>query len=155
VKSEARLAAAVRILTGILFIASGYGKLTGAFVRGGFLKSAQQMAREGWPFWGSFLRSVVLPHPAVFAWIVAIGEFTLGVLLLIGLLTRAAAVGGVLLLFSILLGQSYVPGSSWPGWITAGLTTKFSVLLLMAIAAAGYGAWGLDGRRRGVRPGFR
>ena len=154
-KSEARLAAVVRILTGILFIASGYGKLTGSFVRDGFVKSAQQMAREGWPFWGSFLRSVVLPHPSVFAWIVAIGEFTLGVFLLIGLLTRAAAVGGVLLLFSILLGQSYVPGSRWPEWITAGLTTKFAVLLLLAIAAAGHGAWGLDGRRRRVRLGFR
>ena len=155
VKSQARLAAVVRILTGALFTASGYGKVTGSFVHGAFLKSAQEMAREGWPFWGSFLRSVVLPHASVFGWVVAIAEFALGVLLLIGFLTRVAVLGGVLLLFSILLGQSYVPGSSWLGWITAGLTTKFAILLLLAIAAAGYGAWGLDGRRKKVRPGFR
>ncbi len=129
----------------MLFIASGFGKATGPFVRGGFAKSAEQLARDGWPFWGSFLKSVVLPHAEIFGWIVAVGELAVGIGLLLGFLTRIAAVCGALLLVSILLGQSYVPGSTWDHWITAGLTTKFALLLLLLIAAVGYAAWGLDG----------
>ena|SRR5215470_16228314 len=141
----ARLAALVRMLTGVIFIASGYGKATGPFVKGGFAKSAEQLARDGWPFWSAFLKSTVLPHAEVFGWIVALGELAVGIGLLLGFLTRIAAVCGALLLLTILLGQSYVPGSTWDHWITAGLTTKFALLLLLLIAAIGYAAWGLDG----------
>jgi uncharacterized membrane protein YphA (DoxX/SURF4 family) len=151
-----RLTALVRIATGVLFFAEGFGKITGKFVRGAFAQDAQEMARKAWPLWGSFLRSVVVPHSGAFAWVVALGELLLGVALILGFLTRIAAAAGVLLLLAILLGQSYVPGADWMGWITAGLTTKFAILLLLSLAASGYGAWGLDGRRRGkVRPGFR
>jgi uncharacterized membrane protein YphA (DoxX/SURF4 family) len=141
----ARLAAVVRILAGVIFIAMGYSKVTGPFVREGFAKSAEQLAREGWPFWGSFLKSFVLPRAEIFGWIVGLGELAVGIGLLLGFLTRIAAVSGALLLVSILLGQSYVPGSTWDHWITAGLTTKFALLLLLLIAAVGYAAWGLDG----------
>jgi thiosulfate dehydrogenase (quinone) large subunit len=151
-----RLAALVRILTGILFVAEGYGKVSGRFVRGGFAGSAAAMRAEAWPFWRSFLTSVVLPHAAAFSWVIALGELALGIALLLGLWTRIAASAGALLMLTILLGQSYVSGSAWAGWITAGLTTKFALLLLLLVASVGYGAWGLDGRRRAkVRPGFR
>lgn len=144
-KAGARLAAVVRILTGVLFIALGFGKVTGPFVRGGFAKSAEQLAREGWPFWGSFLKSFVLPRAEVFGWIVGLGELAVGIGLLLGFLTRIAAVSGALLLVAILLGQSYVPGATWDHWITAALPTKLGLLLLLLIAAVGYAAWGLDG----------
>jgi len=151
-----RLTALVRMATGLLFLAEGFGKVTGKFVHGAFAQDAQEMSRKSWPLWGSFLRSVVVPHTSLFAWVVALGELLLGVALLLGVLTRIAAAAGVLLLLSIVLGQSYVPGADWVGWITAGLTTKFAILLLLSLAASGHGAWGLDGRRRGkVRPGFR
>ena len=150
-----RLTALVRIATGVLFIAEGFGKAVGPFVRGAFAKDAEEMARKAWPFWGSFLRLIVVPHASLFAWVVALGELLLGIALLLGLLTRIAAPAGVILLLTILLGQSYVPGAGWVGWITAGLVTKFAILLLLSLAASGYGAWGLDGRRRKVRPGFR
>ena len=136
-------------------MAEGFGKATGKFVQGGFAKSASGMTAESWPFWKSFLNSVVIPHASLFAWFVAFGELAVGIGLLLGFLTRWAAAGGVLLLLTILLGQTYVPGSSWTGWVTAGLTTKFAILLLLLIAAVGYGAWGVDGRRRRIRPGFR
>jgi uncharacterized membrane protein YphA (DoxX/SURF4 family) len=153
---DTRLAGLVRIATGALFVAEGYGKATGPFVHGAFAKSAESMAREAWPFWRSFLRSVVLPHAQTFGWVVAIGELALGIALLLGFWTRPAAAAGVLLLLTILLGQTYMPGSGWVDWVTAGLTTKFAILLLLSIAAAGYGAWGLDSLRRGkVRMGFR
>ena len=48
---------------------------------------------------------------------------------------------------AILLGQSYVPGAKWDRWITAGLTTKFALLLLLLILASNAGrVWGIDGR---------
>jgi uncharacterized membrane protein YphA (DoxX/SURF4 family) len=154
-RGQLRLAALVRIATGVLFIAEGFGKITGKFVQGGFAKSAATMESESWPFWRAFLASVVVPHASLFAWVVAIGELLLGIGLLLGLFTRWAAAAGVMLLLTILLGQTYAPGASWTGWVTAGLTTKFGMLLLLLIAAVGYGAWGVDGRRKKIRPGFR
>ena len=52
-------------------------------------------------------------------------------------------------MLTILLGQSYPGRGSDAGikWITAGLTTKFAMLLLLLLAAADAGrVWGLDAR---------
>jgi thiosulfate dehydrogenase (quinone) large subunit len=146
---EARIAAAVRIATGLIFIAGGAGKLPGHFLHGGFAASARDMARESWPFWRDFLEWAVIPHAGIFGRVVALGELALGVSLLVGLAVRAAAACGAVLMAAILLGQANVPGATWDRWITAGLTTKFALLLLVLLFAADAGQrWGLDGRRR-------
>jgi uncharacterized membrane protein YphA (DoxX/SURF4 family) len=145
-----RLTAVVRILTGILFIAEGLSKLTGDFVRGGFAKEVGQIAAHSLPFWKHFLETVVVPRAEIFGWVIALGELAVGIGLLLGLLTRVAAWGGALLMLSILLGQAKPgAGASWDDWITAGLTTKFALLLLVLLGAVDAGRiWGLDGRRR-------
>src|SRR5450759_4157595 len=144
---EARLAAAVRIATGALFVAEGAGKLAGGFVHGGFASSVEEMVRASWPFWKSILRSMVLPHAGVFGWVFAFAELAVGIGLLLGFAARAAAAGGAALMVAILLGQSYVPGAKGDKWITAGLTTKFALLLLLLILASNAGrVWGIDGR---------
>ena len=146
---EGRLAAGVRIATGAIFVAEGAGKVTGDFVRGGFAQSAGDMARESWPFWRSFLESVVVPRAGVCGWVFAVSELAVGIGLFLGLATRAAAAGGAALMIAILLGQSYVPGGNWEKWITAGLTTKFALLLFLLLLSANAGrVWGLDGRLR-------
>jgi uncharacterized membrane protein YphA (DoxX/SURF4 family) len=149
--SGARLAAAVRIVTGALFAALGAAKLQGDFVHG-FARSVEEMAREAWPFWKSFLLSAVVPRAAVFGWAVAAGELAIGIGLFLGLATRLAAGAGAALMIGILLCQSYVPGASWDKWVTAGLPTKFALLLFLLLLATNAGrVWGLDGRwnRRG------
>lgn len=150
-----RIAALVRIATGAIFVAEAYAKITGEFVRGGFARQAGEIAAKAWPFWGRFLHGFVIPNASSVAWVVALGELAVGLGLLAGLWTRAASAGGVLLVLSFLLGQSYVAGGSWDRWVTAGLPSKFAVLLLILIGAADAGkVWGMDASRRG-RKGIR
>lgn len=145
--------ALARILTGIIFVAEGVSKIRGEFVRGGFADSVREIAERAWPFWASFLRSTVLPHAAAFGWFFAIAELALGIALVLGLLTRIAAIGGMLLMVLILLGQTHVTKGGWEAWVTAGLTAKFALLLLWLLFLEDAGrAWGLDARlRRGPR----
>ena len=141
--------AIARILTGVIFIAEGAAKIGGEFVRGGFANSVRETAAEAWPMWGSFLRSVVLPNAGAFGWFFAVAELALGIGLVLGFLTRVAAVGGILLMVILLLGQTHVPGAGWEKWVTAGLTTKFALLLLWLVYLADAGrVWALDASLR-------
>jgi uncharacterized membrane protein YphA (DoxX/SURF4 family) len=149
----ARAASVVRIATGVLFIAEGYSKAAGPFVRGGYAERARETAAKAWPVWAGFLRDVVLSNAPSVAWLIAAGELAVGIGLVLGLWTRAACAGGALLVSTFLLGQFYAPGGSWADWIIAGLTSKFALLLLVLLGLVDAGkTWGLDGRvRRGKR----
>lgn len=149
-----RTAAIVRILTGAMLIALGWGKAAGDFVKTGFAESTRSMAAETWPFWRHFLEKVVLPQAGLFAWLVVAGELAVGIGLVLGLFTRIAAAGGALLMLSVLLGTARpASGAEWHEWITAGLTVKFCLLLLVLILATDPGrVWGLDGRMGRRKP---
>jgi thiosulfate dehydrogenase [quinone] large subunit len=153
----AHAVAIVRVLTGVIFVAEGWGKIAGEFVRGGFAESVRKTAADGaWPFWSSFLRSVVLPNASAFAWFFAAAELALGIALVLGLLTRAAAVGGILLMVILLLGQTNVGRADWTRWVTAGLTSKFALLLLWLLLLTDAGrAFSLDARLRERKRSFR
>jgi thiosulfate dehydrogenase (quinone) large subunit len=142
--------AIIRIATGVIFFAEGFSKITGDFVRGGFAQSAREMAAgKAWPFWSAFLKSIVIPNATGFGWFFALAELVLGVTLIFGFLTRAAAVGGILLMVILLLGQTDVRKGGWAEWVTAGLPTKFALLLLWLIFLADAGrVWGIDARVR-------
>ena len=144
-----RGAAIVRILTGVLFVAEGLSKITGDFVRGGFAEPARRMAAATFPFWKRFLESAVLPHATLFAWLVALGELAIGVALIAGFLTRAAAAAGALLMLTIVLGAARPEaGAAWDDWITEGLTPKLALLLFVLLAFTNSAAvWSLDARR--------
>jgi len=151
----ARAVAIVRIATGVIFFAEGFSKITGEFVRGGFAESAREMAAgKAWPFWSHFLRAVVIPNASGFGWFFALAELALGVALVLGVLTRAAAIGGILLMVILLLGQTDLGKGGWAQWVTAGLPTKFALLLLWLLFLADAGrTWGIDARfRRRPRP---
>lgn len=142
--------AIVRMLTGVLFVAEGAAKIAGDFVRGGFAEEVRETAAgRAWPFWASFLDSVVLQNATAFGWFFALAELALGVALVLGLLTRVAAVCGMALMVILMLGLTYVPGRSWDQWVTSGLNAKFAFLLLWLLFLTDAGrVWGIDGRLR-------
>jgi len=144
-----RAAAIVRILTGVLFVAEGLSKITGGFVKGEFAEPARRMAAATFPFWKSFLETVVLPHAALFAWLVALGELTVGIALVAGFMTRTAATAGAVLMLSIVLGAARPEaGATWDDWITSGLTPKLALLLFVLLACTNSAAvWSVDARR--------
>lgn len=147
--ATARAVAIARILTGVIFVAEGSAKIRGEFVRGGFAESVRETAGHAWPFWESFLRSAVLPNAGAFGWFFAVAELALGIALVLGLLTRVAAVCGMLLMVILLFGQTKVAEGGWEAWVTAGLTSKFALLLLWMLFLADAGReWGLDARLR-------
>lgn len=130
-----------------MLIALGWGKVSGDFVRTGFAENTKSIAGETWPFWRAFIEKVVLPNAGLFGWMLALAEIAVGIGLLVGLFTRVAAAGGVLLMLLILLGTGRgEPGASWDAWVTAGMTAKFTLLLLLLLFAVDPGKiWGLDG----------
>ena len=140
--------AIVRILTGALFIAEGWAKITGTFVRGGFAGDLPDIARGSVPFWRTFLEVFVVPHASAAGWLIALGELAVGIGLLLGLWTRLACVGGVALMLAIGMGgiRPHDAGAGWTGWVTASLSARLALLLFVMLFTADAGkTWGLDG----------
>jgi len=150
VLQRARAIAGARIAAGIIFFCEGFAKITGTFVAGGFVRSAEAMAKKGFPFWRPFLDRIVVAHPAPFAWTVAAGELALGVSLILGLWARWSSLCGILLVVVIGLGQSW-PGSgaAWTEYVTAWLVPGAYAMLFLVFVAANAGThWGFDARRK-------
>ncbi|HEY6472701.1 MAG TPA: DoxX family membrane protein [Acidimicrobiales bacterium] len=88
-------------------------------------------ASYGW--WAGFLHNFVVPNASWIAKLVAVGEFLVGIMLLLGLLTGLAAIGGVLFNLVYMLSG------------TAGVNPVYAfvgVFLILAWRNAGY--LGLD-----------
>lgn len=127
----------VRIYVGYQWLTSGWGKITGGFDAGGFLRAAieksggEHPAVQGW--WASFLESFALPGVGLFNVLVPWGEVLVGLGLVLGLLTWEAALFGMIMNFAFL----------FSGTVS---TNPQLVLLQIFIVVAGYNAGriGLD-----------
>lgn len=132
----------LRLFLGALFCFAGYAKFSypGFFDEGsrnGF-QSAARAASEGTPL--SSLMSPLVDNPSVFGHITAISEIAIGLGLLVGLLTRLAALAGMVLTTSILLsvnwnGVKEYTGSS--GWFTAVDLAVAAALSIFLLGGAG------------------
>jgi uncharacterized membrane protein YphA (DoxX/SURF4 family) len=98
-------------------------------------------------FYRTFLTGVALPNVDAFAFMVAWGETLVGVALLLGLLSRAAAAGGLFLLLNYWLGIG--GGNANDGWFNFDVAT-FMMTVLHAAVPTGI-AFGLDGVFRRIR----
>src|SRR4029453_6781312 len=93
----------VRLYVASVFLPAGWEKITSGkwlFGDGAPIQGLVQGALAGGrnrAFFSLFLENVVVPTAGLFATLVALGEFAVGLGLLVGLLTGIAAFGGVFL----------------------------------------------------------
>jgi thiosulfate dehydrogenase (quinone) large subunit len=122
----------IRILVGAVWLNGGLEKLLNpdfpeqfatSLEAGGFVSQAP-------PFFRGFMEGTVVPNAETFAQLMRVGELSLGIALILGLLTNLAAVGSILLSFVILLSQGGV------GFGTGlGAPEFLSIVILLSPAA--------------------
>lgn len=130
----------VRLYLGWSFLSAGWGKITGGqFDASGFIGNAVNnpvMGPDGSAVFGvynSFLESFALPNVGLFNFMVPWGEFLIGLGLILGCLTTAAAFFGMVMNFSFLMAGTV---SHNPTDILLGF--------LIITAGANAGKYGLD-----------
>ncbi len=147
----------VRVLIGAVWLNGGIEKLLNpdfprqfadSLAAGGFVSQAP-------PFFQGFMRGTVVPNAELFAQLMRAGELTLGIALILGLLTNFAAIGSVVLSVMILLSQGGVglgTGLGTPEFLTMNvLIALVSVVILFSPAAK---AISLDSRLARRSPGL-
>lgn len=131
----------VRVLVGAVWLNGGIEKLLNpAFPRqfaasldaGGFVSQAP-------PFFRDFMQEYVVPNAELFAQLMRAGELTLGIALMLGLLTNLAAAGSVLLSVAIMLSQGGVGlggGLGAPEFLTINVFVALLSLVVLFSPAA-------------------
>jgi thiosulfate dehydrogenase (quinone) large subunit len=145
-KISAAILTVLRLYVGYAWLTAGFHKITGGFDASGFLKGAiaNPVMHDGavqYSTYVSFLKGFALPNADIFNVLVPWGEFLVGLGLILGCLTTAAAFFGLVMNFSYLMAGTV---SSNP----------MDILLGVFILAAGYNA-GRIGLDRWVIPFIR
>lgn len=125
--------AALRIAVGVLFLIFGEYKVFGAqfTLGGGFHHWIDLFLQNGgaYPFMIPLLKNFVLPHATPIAFLVAYGEFAIGLALVFGLLVRPASLFGLIYMLTLLLSANY-PGPNAAFWQYFGASLEHLVLAL-------------------------
>jgi thiosulfate dehydrogenase [quinone] large subunit len=146
-KISAAILTVLRLYLGYAWLTAGFHKLTGGFDASGFLKGAIANPVKGpdgsvvYGWFVDFLQHFALPNAHIFNTIVPLGEFLVGLGLILGCLTTTA------MFFGLLMNFSYM----FAGTIS---TNPMDILLGVIIIAAGYNA-GRIGLDRWVIPFIR
>jgi uncharacterized membrane protein YphA (DoxX/SURF4 family) len=140
-----------RVCTGIFFFFFGEYKVFGSdFAHFGFAHYLDEYIQQtAVSFYRPVLSHIVLPHAAVFGYIVGIVELFIGLSLILGVFVRIASVVGILHMMSLTLATWWSPGHGAPIWKYFGAELDHLPLLLlfMIFYAAGPTGWWLTGRR--------
>lgn len=102
--------ALLRLYLGYQWFVSGLGKITGGFDASGFMGFIVQNPVKGpdgsvvYPLYNSFIENFALPNAGIFNVLVPWGELLIGLGLILGTLTTAAALFGVMMNFMFVLG---------------------------------------------------
>jgi thiosulfate dehydrogenase (quinone) large subunit len=125
-KVAAGLLAVIRLYIGYSWLTAGWGKLTGGgFDASGYLANAVANPVKGpdgnmvYGWYVSFLESFAIPNVDIFNTIVPLGEFLVGLGLILGCLTTAAMFFGIVMNFSFFLAGtvSHIPTDLFLGAI--------------------------------------
>ena len=96
------------------------------------------VAGNQWPAFGTFLAKTVYPNAQAVAWLLIFSELLVGAMLLVGLLTRLAGLGALVLSTLYTLATFHLPAEFW------GNGLAFAVASLAVIIAAAGRTWGID-----------
>jgi thiosulfate dehydrogenase [quinone] large subunit len=124
--------ALLRVGVGILFLIFGQYKVFGtAFtLHGGFQFWINKFLEAGtYPFMAPILRGFVLPHATSIAFLVAYGEFAIGLALVLGVMVRSASFCGFIFMLTMLFSSDY-PGAGAAFWEYFGASLSHSVFAL-------------------------
>jgi len=137
---------AMRIWLGVMWIQAGTAKLWGAensaFLHnnGAGVAGFAGHGSAAYSWWASFMHGFVVPNASWIAVLVAFSEFAIGVALALGLFTRLAALGSLVLLLTYIMSG------------TAGVCGFYALFALVVLATWRTSSWiGVDG----VISGFR
>ncbi|MFF2482684.1 DoxX family protein [Paenibacillus sp. NPDC058071] len=144
-KWAAGIVLVIRLLLGWQWMTAGFHKLTDGFNAGGFLNNAvaNPVLDKGtgelvYPTFTAFVEHFALPNVKLINFMIPLGEFLVGVGLIVGALTTAAAFFGLLMNFMFMFAGTV---STNPWLMLLGM--------LVLTAGANGGAYGLD---RYIRP---
>ncbi|WHY00169.1 DoxX family protein [Neobacillus sp. DY30] len=138
-KISAAILTIIRLYLGYAWFTAGLGKITGGFDASGYLKNAVANPVKGpdgnmvYSWYVNFLESFALPNIDVFNFIVPWGETLIGLGLMLGCLTTAAAFFGLVMNFSFFLA----------GTVSHNPTDIFLGFIILA-AGFNAGKYGLD-----------
>ncbi|HLO11373.1 MAG TPA: DoxX family protein [Pseudoneobacillus sp.] len=121
----AGLLAVIRLYMGYSWLTAGLHKLTGGFDASGYLANAVANPVKGpdgsmvYSWYVTFLKSFAIPNVDIFNTIVPLGEFLIGLGLILGCLTTAAMFFGLVMNFAFFLAGtvSHIPTDLFLGAI--------------------------------------
>jgi thiosulfate dehydrogenase (quinone) large subunit len=135
--ANARALAFLRIAVGVFFLIFGEYKVFGTqfTLHDGFQFWVNKWLQEGgaYPFMAPVLKNFVLPHATPIAFMIAYGEFSIGLALTLGILVRAASASGLIFMLTLLFSSDY-PGAGAPFWQYFGASLGHSVFALCFIS---------------------
>ena len=145
-----RVLALVRIAVGVIFLFFAEYKIVGSeFVHGGFQKYIGTYVdqHEVVTLLRPTLTRIVLPHPFLWARVVAWSELLIGVSLVLGWWVRLSSLGGAIYMLALTLSTWYAPGHGAPPWRYLGNNLDHIPLLMLFLIFLTFDAgrtWGLD-----------
>jgi len=120
-----------------MFLAFGEYKVFGTqfTLHGGFEVWIHRFLQDGaaYPFFVPVLQKFVLPLARPIAFLVAYGELSIGVALVLGILARTASAFGLAYMVALLLSSNF-PGHHVRVWQYVGASLDHSVLALCFLA---------------------
>ncbi|WP_163100652.1 DoxX family protein [Peribacillus alkalitolerans] len=127
----------LRVWLGIEWLKAGWGKATGEFDAGGFMKGAiakatgEHPAVQGW--YATFLENFALPNADFFSFLVTWGEVLVGMGLILGIATIPALIAGAFMNLNFLLAGT-----------TSTNPILYTIAVILLFAGTGAYQYGLD-----------
>ena len=150
-RNARRVLALVRVAVGVMFLFFAEYKIVGSeFVHGGFQKyiSTYIDQHQAVSWVGPMLTGWVLPHPFLWARIVAWSELLIGISLVLGWWVRLSSLGGIAFMLALTFSSWYEAGHGAPAWRYWGAhldSIPLAMLFLIFLAFHAGKTWGIDG----------